>query len=281
MDELIDEGITSFKLFMAYPGVFLSDDGQILQAMQTAAGNGGADHDARRERLGHRRPGAAGARARRDRAVLPRHHPALAGRAGGHPPRDHARRPHRRAALRRARVAPSRRWRRSPRPATPGRTSSARPARSTCTSRWRSSSARAQWGDFEGAKWVCSTPLRSRAEGHQDELWQVHPHQRRHDGLHRPLPVLHEGPEGAGHRRLRQDPQRHRLGRAPDGPAVPGRRRRPDHPGALGRGLLHDAGADVRPVRPQGRASPPAPTPTSSSTTRTGTLDRPRARRTT
>ena len=25
---------------------------------------------------------------------------------------------------------------------------------------------------FEGAKWVCSTPLRSRAEGHQDELWR-------------------------------------------------------------------------------------------------------------
>src|SRR5207253_6093490 len=31
------EGITSFKLFMAYPGVFYSDDGQILKAMQTAA----------------------------------------------------------------------------------------------------------------------------------------------------------------------------------------------------------------------------------------------------
>ncbi len=40
MDELIGEGITSFKLFMAYPGVFLSSDGQILRAMQTAAGNG-------------------------------------------------------------------------------------------------------------------------------------------------------------------------------------------------------------------------------------------------
>jgi dihydropyrimidinase len=31
-----NEGITSFKLFMAYPGVFYSDDGQVLQAMQTA-----------------------------------------------------------------------------------------------------------------------------------------------------------------------------------------------------------------------------------------------------
>jgi len=31
------EGISSFKLFMAYPGVFYSDDGQILKAMQTAS----------------------------------------------------------------------------------------------------------------------------------------------------------------------------------------------------------------------------------------------------
>jgi dihydropyrimidinase len=29
-----------------------------------------------------------------------------------------------------------------------------------------------EWGDLEGAKWVCSTPLRSRAEGHQSALWQ-------------------------------------------------------------------------------------------------------------
>ncbi len=41
MTYLVDhEGITSFKLFMAYPGVFYSDDGQILRAMQTAADNG-------------------------------------------------------------------------------------------------------------------------------------------------------------------------------------------------------------------------------------------------
>jgi dihydropyrimidinase len=41
MDQLVaEEGITSFKLFMAYPGVFLSDDGQILRAMQKARDNG-------------------------------------------------------------------------------------------------------------------------------------------------------------------------------------------------------------------------------------------------
>jgi dihydropyrimidinase len=41
MDVLVSEGVTSFKMFMAYPGVFYSDDGQILRAMQTASSNGG------------------------------------------------------------------------------------------------------------------------------------------------------------------------------------------------------------------------------------------------
>jgi len=37
MDALMGEGVTSFKLFMAYPGVFYSTDGEILRAMQKAA----------------------------------------------------------------------------------------------------------------------------------------------------------------------------------------------------------------------------------------------------
>ncbi|MCT4353082.1 dihydropyrimidinase [Streptomyces sp. Je 1-79] len=41
MDRLVQEGVSSFKLFMAYPGVFYSDDGQILRAMQRAAHDGG------------------------------------------------------------------------------------------------------------------------------------------------------------------------------------------------------------------------------------------------
>jgi dihydropyrimidinase len=41
MDQLVNEGITSFKLFMAYPGVFMSDDASIFRAMQRA-GNSGA-----------------------------------------------------------------------------------------------------------------------------------------------------------------------------------------------------------------------------------------------
>jgi len=41
MDGLIGEGITSFKLFMAYPGVFMSDDASIFRAMRRAADLGG------------------------------------------------------------------------------------------------------------------------------------------------------------------------------------------------------------------------------------------------
>lgn len=40
MEVLIGRGCTSFKLFMAYPGVFYSDDGEILRAMQKAAETG-------------------------------------------------------------------------------------------------------------------------------------------------------------------------------------------------------------------------------------------------
>lgn len=40
MDELVGEGVTSFKFFMAYPGVFMLDDASIFTAMQRAADSG-------------------------------------------------------------------------------------------------------------------------------------------------------------------------------------------------------------------------------------------------
>ena len=40
MDIAMGEGVTSFKMFMAYPGVFYSTDGEIFRAMQKAAENG-------------------------------------------------------------------------------------------------------------------------------------------------------------------------------------------------------------------------------------------------
>jgi dihydropyrimidinase len=41
MDRLVEEGITDFKLFTAYPGVFLSDDAAIFKALRRTAENGG------------------------------------------------------------------------------------------------------------------------------------------------------------------------------------------------------------------------------------------------
>jgi dihydropyrimidinase len=41
MDQLVDEGIPDFKVFTAYPGVFYSDDGAIFRALQQTSRNGG------------------------------------------------------------------------------------------------------------------------------------------------------------------------------------------------------------------------------------------------
>ena len=41
MDGLVAEGVPDFKLFTAYPGVFYSDDGAIFRALQQTAKNGG------------------------------------------------------------------------------------------------------------------------------------------------------------------------------------------------------------------------------------------------
>ena len=41
MYRIMDEGVTSFKLFMAYPGVFLADDATIFRAMSAAGQRGG------------------------------------------------------------------------------------------------------------------------------------------------------------------------------------------------------------------------------------------------
>ncbi|MDQ3069099.1 MAG: dihydropyrimidinase [Acidobacteriota bacterium] len=41
MDAMVREGVTSFKLFMAYPGVFMLDDASIFKAMLRTGKNGG------------------------------------------------------------------------------------------------------------------------------------------------------------------------------------------------------------------------------------------------
>jgi len=173
MDELIDEGITSFKLFMAYPGVFLSSDGQIVQAMQSAAGNGGLI-------MMHAENGSAidvllqQALERGDTA------PFFHGIT--RPWQTEQEATHRAVMLAELTGAPLYVVHVSAKQAlariAEARNTGQNVFAETCPQYLYLSleeqlgAISEEWGDFEGAKWVCSTPLRARAEGHQDELWK-------------------------------------------------------------------------------------------------------------
>ncbi|HEY2166434.1 MAG TPA: dihydropyrimidinase [Jatrophihabitantaceae bacterium] len=173
MDELIGDGITSFKLFMAYPGVFLSTDGQIVQAMQAAAGNGGLI-------MMHCENGSAidvlvqQALARGETA--PYYHGMT------RPWQAEQEATHRAVMLAHLTGAPLYVVHVSAKQALARIAEARRDGQNvfgeTCPQYLYLSleeqlgAQGPQWGNFEGAKWVCSTPLRARAEGHQDELWR-------------------------------------------------------------------------------------------------------------
>jgi dihydropyrimidinase len=168
MDELIGEGITSFKLFMAYPGVFLSSDGQILQAMQTAAGNGGLI-------MMHAENGSAidvlVQQALERGETAPYYHGIT------RPWQTEQEATHRAIMLADLAGAPLYVVHVSAKQAL-ARIAEARDAGQnvfgeTCP-QYLYLSLEENLGapGFEGAKWVCSTPLRARGEGHQDELWK-------------------------------------------------------------------------------------------------------------
>ena len=168
MDELIGEGITSFKLFMAYPGVFLSSDGQILQAMQTAAGNGGLI-------MMHAENGSAidvlVQQALERGETAPYYHGIT------RPWQTEQEATHRAIMLADLAGAPLYVVHVSAKQAL-ARIAEARDAGQnvfgeTCP-QYLYLSLEENLGapGFEGAKWVCSTPLRARADGHQDELWK-------------------------------------------------------------------------------------------------------------
>ena len=84
---LVNDGYTSFKVFMTYEGLALSDM-EMLNVMSGGARDRRAGHGPRRELrrdpLPHRPPGAR----RQDRAALPRDVAADPGRARGDAPRD-------------------------------------------------------------------------------------------------------------------------------------------------------------------------------------------------
>jgi dihydropyrimidinase len=166
MDMLVGEGVTSFKMFMAYPGVFYSDDGKILRAMQQAAGNGALA-------MMHAENGIA-------IDVLVQQ--ALA--AGRTDPRYHGEVRHAlleseatHRAIQLARVAGA--------PLYVVHVSAMQAVEQLATAR---DAGLPVWGetcpqylflsvdnlaepDFEGAKYVCSTPLRPRE--HQQVLWRA------------------------------------------------------------------------------------------------------------
>ena len=83
MDMLVDEGVTSFKLFMAYPGVFYSTDAEILRAMQQASGNGATIMMHAENGIAIDLIVAETLAARRDRPAFSRQEPALDARGRG------------------------------------------------------------------------------------------------------------------------------------------------------------------------------------------------------
>ena len=168
MDELVNEGITSFKLFMAYPGVFLSSDGQILQAMQQAAGNGSMI-------MMHAENGSAidvlVAQALAAGNTDPKYHSLT------RPWETEAEATNRAIMLARITGAPLYIVHMSAKQAVAvlqaNKDEGWNVFGETCP-QYLYLSLEEHLGapGFEGAKWVCSTPLRARAEHHQDELWR-------------------------------------------------------------------------------------------------------------
>ena len=180
MKYLVDhEGVTSFKLFMAYPGVLYSDDGQLLRAMQSAAECGamimmhaenGIAIDVLREQAlargdtdprfhSHTRPSPLEAEATH-RAIVLSH-------VAGNVPLYIV---HMSAGDALNEVAAARHE---------GRNVFAE----TCPQYlWLTLEETLGKPGFEGAKWVCSTPVRSKdhdpdyigqmGHGHQGDLWK-------------------------------------------------------------------------------------------------------------
>ncbi len=167
MDSLMGEGVTSFKLFMAYPGVLYSDDGQIFRAMQKAAENGstimmhaenGIVIDVLREQ--------ALARGETD----PIYHSVT------RPPITEAEATHRAIAYAELAGAPLYVVHMSAHQAVAevarARDRGLNVFGETCPQYLVLGWNNLREPGFEGAKYVCSTPVRNEDEGHQEELWR-------------------------------------------------------------------------------------------------------------
>jgi dihydropyrimidinase len=168
MDELLKEGVSSFKLFMAYKGVFLSDDGQIVKAMQRAASNGSMI-------MMHAENGSVIDLLVQQAIAAGNTSPLYHGLTRPWQAEEEA--THRAIMLANLTGAPLYVVHVSAKQAVQqiaaARDTGQNVFGETCP-QYLYLSLEEQLGapGFEGAKWVCSTPLRSREEGHQHHMWQ-------------------------------------------------------------------------------------------------------------
>jgi dihydropyrimidinase len=171
---LADQGISSYKLFMAYPGVFYSDDAQILKAMQVAADEGLMT-------MMHAENGPAIDVLVQQLLAQGKSDPYFHGVARAWQMEEEA--THRAIMLANLTGAPLYVVHVSAKQAV-AQLAAARDAGQnvfgeTCPQYLYLSleeqlgATSDEWGAFEGAKWVCSTPLRSKHDRHQDELWSA------------------------------------------------------------------------------------------------------------
>lgn len=174
MDELIAEGVSSFKLFMAYKGVFLSDDGQILRAFQKGAGNGAM-------MMIHAENGSVIDVLTQQALEAGKTTPFFHGATRPWQAEEEA--THRAIMLADLTGVPLYVVHVSAKQAVQqiadARDRGMNVFGETCPQYLYLSledqlgAVSAEWGEFEGAKWVCSTPLRSKHEGHQAHMWQA------------------------------------------------------------------------------------------------------------
>ena len=169
MDELVAEGVTSFKLFMAYKGVFLSDDGQIVRAMQKAASNGSMI-------MMHAENGSVIDLLVQQALARGETGPYYHGLTRPWQAEEEA--THRAIMLANLTGAPLYVVHVSAKQAAEQIAQARRTGQNvfgeTCP-QYLYLSLEEQLGapGFEGAKWVCSTPLRARSEGQQEHMWRA------------------------------------------------------------------------------------------------------------
>ncbi|PRB34166.1 dihydropyrimidinase [Arthrobacter sp. MYb23] len=169
MGSLVDEGVSSYKLFMAYPGVFYSDDAQIYKAMRVGAETGLMT-------MMHAENGPAIDAMVGELLAQGKTDPYYHGVARAWQMEEEA--THRAIMLANLTSAPLYVVHVSAKQAVEqlaaARDNGQNVFGETCP-QYLYLNLEDQLGapGFEGAKWVCSTPLRSKHENHQEHMWRA------------------------------------------------------------------------------------------------------------